>query len=469
MENTEAFSIAKELSTADFGDKRLTGRVGKLAELISKRPGDSFPEIAGDDSVLESMYRFFGNAKVTPKKILSPHIEATIKRASFGGRIIIAHDRTELLFGGKSRQNELGCTQRNNQGFSAHFCLALCRESLVRPLGVLGFETIFRKPGRKPQNSYQSKRNSARESTSWFNAMDRTESLFPTSIKPIHVADRGADDFDLFSDLIDQKIRFVIRVNHNRNCKQTENCGRSKLFDLLNGAEVICEREVKISKRNPHELPGSTKRNPPRAARTIKLQVSAQRVRISRVQGSLSSHDKLELNVVHAYEKNPPEDADPVDWKLYTLEPIETQEDLFNIIDDYRARWMIEEFHKAIKSGCSYEKRQLESRAALLNVLALLTPIAWQLLLLRTVQRHEPQASANRVLSNTQIEVLRAVSKKELPERPSVNEALLAIAALGGHIRNNGKPGWQVLWRGMEDLLKMEIAWVAAKKRCDQS
>jgi hypothetical protein len=38
----------------------------------------------------------------------------------------------------------------------------------------------------------------------------------------------------------------------------------------------------------------------------------------------------------------------------------------------------------------------------------------------------------------------------------TIREAMLAIAALGGHIKNNGDPGWAVLGRGYEDLLLLE-------------
>jgi hypothetical protein len=41
---------------------------------------------------------------------------------------------------------------------------------------------------------------------------------------------------------------------------------------------------------------------------------------------------------------------------------------------------------------------------------------------------------------------------------------LFAVAALGGHLKNNGEPGWQVLGRGMEHLLTLEIGWLAGKK-----
>ena len=468
MQTNDPFSISKELSTAEFNDKRLSKRLEKIAERTSRNPSLSFPKISGSDSVLESFYRFLGNPKVTPEKILEPHIQATVQRALKEKRVVVAHDRTEMLFGGKSRQEDLGSTQQDNQGFFAHFCLALARGTLVRPLGVLGFESVFREKGRKIPRESQRKIDPSRESLSWWNAIHRTENLFPLGVKPIHVADREADDFDLFSDLIEQNIRFVIRVKHNRVC-QTEACEKTKLYDLLSGSEVICGREINISKRNPNRLPGNTKRNPPRAARKATLKISGQRVNLVRPYIAGSDQKTAELNLVHVYEVNTPEGADPIDWKLYTREPITCEQDVLNIVDDYRARWMIEELNKAVKTGCSYEKRQLESRESLLNALALLIPIAWQLLLLRSVHRQLPDASAECVLTKTQIEVLRGVSKREISDSPTVQEALLAIAALGGHIRNNGSPGWQVLNSGLRDLLLMEIAWVAAKESVTQS
>ncbi|MFT5992630.1 MAG: IS4 transposase, partial [Bradymonadia bacterium] len=70
---------------------------------------------------------------------------------------------------------------------------------------------------------------------------------------------------------------------------------------------------------------------------------------------------------------------DALDWVLVTTEPIETAEYVLRIVDFYRVRWQIEEFFETIKTGCSFEKRQSVSAGALLNVLALTLPIAWQL------------------------------------------------------------------------------------------
>ena len=95
-------------------------------------------------------------------------------------------------------------------------------------------------------------------------------------------------------------------------------------------------------------------------------------------------------------------------------------------------------------------------------MLALFAPIAWHLLLLRSQARDDPEALATTVLAPTQLKVLRAFAQKPLPEKPTVRDAYLAIAALGGHIKHNGDPGWQTLGRGYEKLITLVEGWRAA-------
>jgi hypothetical protein len=179
----------------------------------------------------------------------------------------------------------------------------------------------------------------------------------------------------------------------------------------------------------------------------------------------------LTVHVVDVWEATPPAGEEPVTWRLMTTEPIDTVTQILQIVDWYRARWVIEEYFKALKTGCAYEKRQLESLDTLLVALALLAPIAWQLLLFRHLARHAPTAPATAVLSRQQLRVLRAAPQAvALSAAPTLEDALRAVARLGGHLRQNGPPGWLVLGRGMQKLRWMEAGWAAAKTmRCDQS
>jgi hypothetical protein len=170
--------------------------------------------------------------------------------------------------------------------------------------------------------------------------------------------------------------------------------------------------------------------------------------------------DSITVNVVRVWESEPPTGQDPVEWRLFTTEPIETQEQLEAIVDGYRARWVIEEYFKALKTGCNFESSQLESLHSLENLLGIYIPVAWQLLALRSLMRDEPEKPALTVLTKTQLAVLRLIKQgAALPPEPTIAQVAEAIAQLGAHIKSNGPPGWQVLGRGFEELRRAEFLY----------
>lgn len=175
--------------------------------------------------------------------------------------------------------------------------------------------------------------------------------------------------------------------------------------------------------------------------------------------------DRLELNFVEAIELDPPAGMEPVHWRLVTTEPVDTVEHVIDIIDIYCARWQIEEFFKAIKTGCQFQTLQLETATALIVALTIYTAVAWRLLLMRWLDRNEPDAPAPRALTSTELGALQAVCKmngKPLPSAPTVHDAMTAIAELGGHIKNNGPPGFLVMGRGFSKLQTIEMGYLAA-------
>jgi len=154
---------------------------------------------------------------------------------------------------------------------------------------------------------------------------------------------------------------------------------------------------------------------------------------------------------------------------LVTTEPIDSVEQMFEVVDLYRTRWIIEEYFKSIKTGCAYSKRQLDSIETLLNALAITLPIAWRLLALRHLERCAPEAPVAAVLSEVQIAILQSRAKGcRWSPVPTLAEALFAVARLGGHIRSNGRPGWQVLGRGWAKLMLMEAGYRIAIQMQEQ-
>jgi hypothetical protein len=62
------------------------------------------------------------------------------------------------------------------------------------------------------------------------------------------------------------------------------------------------------------------------------------------------------------------------------------------------------------------------------------------------------------------VKILRAVAVKlkthKVPKNPTVGQAMLAIAVLGGYIKTARlPPGWQTLGQGLDILLTAELGW----------
>lgn len=283
--------------------------------------------------------------------------------------------------------------------------------------------------------------------------------------------DREAENYELFDQLINQGDGFVIRVRHNRRLKQTD-AATEKMFETLEGLEPKMRRRIGLGSRKATGNKHKRKSMPTRYTREAVVVVRAAPVEIRRTPtASRDCSKSLALHYVHLVEPDPPQGETAVDWKLLTTEPIETEAQVEAVIDTYRRRWLIEEFFKSLKTGCAIEKRQMQSLAALSNILALSLPMAWHLLVLRTTAEQLPKIKADRLVNETQRKILQTLSPRPLAKRgAAAADVLDAIAAFGGHIKRNGKPGWITLARGYVQLLFAENIWNASTKHtCDQS
>jgi len=451
-----AVALSEELADADLGDARLTRRLGLLADRLAERPGESFPK-ALDDAELEAAYRFFGNDQVTPEAILAPHFRQSGRRAAELPRLVVAHDTTQFEFGGQTKRDGLGRLIRPGaQGFFGHFSLAMSADGERRPLGLLALETVFRLKksiGHKAWSRDQSLGESAR----WLRSVEAVEAQLAGRAEAIHVMDREGDQYSVLAAMAEAKRPFVIRSFQDRRLAGED---EARLRAVASAAKVTLRREVPLSPRPRREGPIG-ERHPARRQRIARLSFAAASIELRRPVDARASTATLRLNVIHVSERKPPRGEPPVEWFLLTNLPIDACDTIAFAVDCYRARWTIEEFFKALKTGCQFEKRQLESAHSLLNALAILAPVAWRLLLLRHLARTDRKAPAAAALTAQQLEVLRAVARTPLPKRATARDAMLAVATLGGHLKSNGDPGWMVLGRGMHDLLLLELGWRA--------
>jgi len=448
--------IGDELGEAELGDERLSRRLSVLAERALEAPEAGFPQMVASDAELEGVYRFLSNERVSAEGILAPHFAATLDRAAAEQTVVVVHDTTSFEFGGASPRKGLGLMIGNGQGFFAHVALAVAPGESRLALGTLGLEHWPRHTRKGSNHNKHTRKDQQRESLRWGRMLQHVEQQRAGRFSCIHVMDREADIIEVLLDARRLGARFVIRSAHDRALH-----GGDHLRDRIAGLEPSVRKQVKLNARGDRGRPGVVrKRHPKRSARTATLGIAGCAVELST---GLYHRDQppVAVNVVHVRELDAPHDEPPVDWLLCTTEPIDTAEQLMAIVDAYRARWVIEEFFKALKTGCALEKRQLESYRALTNALALFVPVAWRLLLARSLARTHPQAPANLLLTPIQLRLV--THQLQLTTAPvTLEQATYAVARLGGHLRRNGPPGWQTLGRGYEALLLMQAGWRAA-------
>src|SRR6266850_1668060 len=438
-----------ELDGIDLGDARLDRRAQQIAARVAGDPSKSFPKLVEDPSELEGLYRFFQNDRVQATDILRPHQVATAKRCAEYEVVRVAHDTCAFRFAGD--REGMGPLAGKGTGFYVQFGLAISDGEVRAPLGVVTIDDFVRSERRErmsPSARVKKARLTPRdekESAKWTRSVDVAEEALQDQVV-IHVMDREADDYALLAELVAKGRRFVIRGHAERRLEH----GGEKLRERLQGASAVFFRTVSLTERaNPK------KGHAARGERSATLSVRSASVEIRKPQFAQSSVPSVALNVVQVFEADPPAGEEPIEWTLLTTEPIDSAAAVEAIVDHYRARWRIEEYFRALKSGCSVEKRQLDDRAALVRVLAIFAPIAWRLLAMRTLSRLEKPPSAATLFDEDDLRVVRFLASKRkhrVPANPTVRDVMLALAAIGGHLKRNGDPGWITIGRGYDDF-----------------
>lgn len=448
--------LGSEFEGVVLGDARLERRAQAAMEALARQPAAGVTTTLSS-AELEGYYRFINNEKVTLAALLAAHIGATRARIDGRSRVVIAHDTTDFRFTDETAREGLGPMDNGGQGFYAHFSLAVGEAR--RAFGVVGVEAWTRQSRTSPKLTREQRYCSpTKETLRWMRAVEVAERAIGDECRLIHVMDREADDYDILRELVTGDRGFVVRASYDRRLAIGRGCLKSFCREL----EVRCERDANLSYRRKSRPAKQRRAFPPRDARTATLSFAAGEVTLRRPDKSRASEAELTLNVIHVQESSPPDGCAPLEWTLLTREPIDTPEQIFQIVDDYRARWVIEEYFKALKTGCAFEKRQHETKDALLNALGLFIPIAWSLLNMRTLSRDEESSRrpAHEVLTATQLRILSLKAKGKLSEHATVGEAILIMARLlGGLQPSNGLPGWHILGKAFERLLELEAGW----------
>jgi len=441
--------VREEFEDVDLGDRRRSKRASFIADRLAATPEASLPAAMRDRAGTEALYRHLESDEVTLDRLLAPHIALTVQRVQDAGVAFAIADTSVFKFSGDADREGLGPIQMSDQGFLTHLTLAVSADGRRTPLGVLGAETWARAAQKTTPRAVS-------ESSRWWRGMKAAQGLAGTT-PLIHVADRESDIYDLLAHLDASKHRFILRAAQDRMLVPLDEDDERRLFDAAQSQPTAYVMEVPLSARKKAVMPERRSAFPARRFRTAQLSFAALRVHVKRPKAALvKPPDSVAVNVVHVFELGPPPGEPPVEWVLLTSEPVSTPAEIAFVVEGYRTRWLVEEDFKAAKTGCAFESRQLESFHTLTNMLAYVLVIAYAMLLLRSESRDSEQAQA--ILTDKQLAILRAVTRR-LPANPTVRDTVYALAGLGGHLKNNGDPGWRTLSKGWRTLLEYETGY----------
>jgi hypothetical protein len=431
----------------ELGDRRRTTRLIKVAEQAAARPDGSTPEQTESWGDCKAAYRLFDQDDVTFAEIVRPHCAQTRSSCRPGDVKLIINDTTEVDYGYGRRATGLSPTGNGfGRGFFLHSALMVDAAD-GRVEGLAGQTLFYRKPQRRVAKNTR-RRAADRESVVWGKLVDRVGRP-PAGVKWVHVDDRGADDFEVFCRIAAQGGSCVVRAARLNRWLETPDGRRVQLDQRL--PELPC--------RQTRTLAVAAKGKQPARTATLELRFAEVRMPLPRVLTPwLRDHrpaEPLRLWVVELRETEPPAGVTPLRWVLYTMEPVTTIAAANTVIAWYERRPTIEDYHKALKTGCGVERRYYETAERLERVTGLLSVVAVRLLQLKTAARETPDRPAVEVAPAQWVELVQLVRKKPANPRMTLRDFLRAIAGLGGHLgrKSDGEPGWITLWRGFEKLM----------------
>lgn len=376
-----------------------------------------------------------------------PHYKQTIQRIkdSNAEYILAIQDQMRLNFTKHKAKTELGSIGKSGKtiqyGLIQHSVLSVTDQN--EPLGLLDVR-YFDYDDIDTSTSRDKRTIEEKANKFWIDALNKMrERLGDTEKKIITVADREGDFYEFLHCLIAKKEAFIIRSQHNRILGETYQKKGEKLRETLNKAPILGSMQVEIQDVTSREI------------KEITLFLKATQVTLpipkKMPEDAINDHgySSITLHVVQAYN-------DDHEWILLTKLPIDTLDQIKNIVMIYKSRWHIEDYHKVLKTGYQVDEIYLHtSKEAIKKLLVLSSISACRLYWLIYIGRAEDSIKADQLFEEFEWKALYVYFNEPIPkECPTVSEVMLKIARLGGYkdTKWSTPPGIKTIWAGYQQF-----------------
>jgi hypothetical protein len=465
MSNPDLLSSAalwaeQEMGRAQLGDRRRTQRLVKVTTALAQNPNGTLPSTFTNWNDLRAAYRLLAEPDVTHDAVAAAHTQRGGQACQVPGEYLLVEDTTTLSFNTHACTADLGpVNDRDGQGFLVHNTLALRvarwdqdQVPTVSVLGLAGQHCWSRpKVALKPkQKAKLARLGRARESARWAACLAAWPQA-PAGVQWIYVADRESDIYEVFERCAGRGADWIIRAAQARALVAEDH----SVFAAV--AQAPVRGHLSVARRARSGQPARTMRVALRAA-TVTLRGPW------RPGGQLAPRT---LQVVEVRDVAPPAGTKPMVWVLLTSLPVGTLAQIKRIVGCYTQRWLVEEFHKALKSGTQVEGSQLATGRALQGLCAVLSLVALRLLETKLHARAFPDEPLRP--GQFAPELIRLLAAKLGSPSGGWTQRTVwrGIARCGGFMgrKGDGEPGWITIWRGWRSLLNMVEGVVLYRKK----
>ena len=453
--------VEREVAGCHMRDARLKKRLGEVLSRLAEQPTQSIPSACQSWAETQAAYRFFENERVSPEEILEGHGRATLERCAREPVVLVVQDTTFLEYLKDRAPKRLG-TLREQEGtqYLLHPSIAFTPRRVN--LGVLA-ATFWQRPEEPVASRRAHLSIEQKESYRWLQGYEwscEVAKRCPDTLV-VNVADREGDIQECFAAAATgegDKAHFLVRAKENRRLVGE---APSYLWPTLREAPVQLCYTLSLPAR------------PGRAARTVRVELRSQSVRLAGSRRKGGRLPPVEVSAVYVREIEPPASG-ALEWMLLTSLPLESAEAAKQVVDWYGARWEIELYFRILKQGCRVEELRLASGERLERGLAVYQIIAWRVHHLTQIARAHPDAPCSGVLAPEEWRTLCALHTRKPPPQkpPPLRQAVRWLAQLGGFLarKHDGEPGVETTWRGYMRLLQsiraLEIHAEIQAQRC---
>lgn len=434
----------EEFGHAKLGDKRRVDRLVALAAAAVARPSGFVAWVAPVGAERTGAYRFLRRKELSVDPVSAAARLACMRRAEGLPFVYVAEDGSSLALtdnDGVRGTGVVGSHTNGARGFIVMNAIAMAPDGT--PLGVAG-QTWWSRDETPVAVDHHQRGPEEKETRHWVELAQTVVTDFNGSTAPRawFQMDRGADSWYILETAATKGWWVTVRAAKDRRVETPRGSPRRYLRQSVAEAPVIARFDVEIPSGHG------------RAVRRARVEVRAAHVTLRLQDDRTTKTWPRTVGAVWAREVDAPPGVEPLDWLLLTTHPIETQEDVLDVVIGYRLRWRVEEFHKSWKSaGCTVELTQLARGAGIKVWATILASVAIRILRLTYLGRSTPDLPATVEFTEAEITAAYLINKAERPrgKQPTVADVTFLIARAGGHApgRRGPPPGASVLARGL--------------------